>query len=565
MDKIFLKKNLVDWSVGGNRAPKRKSTLLAENTKTLGGLYMAILTVENLGHSFGDRTLFKDVSFRLVEGDHIGLVGANGVGKSTLMSIITGQAIHDEGKVEWLPGTHYGYLDQHTVLTAGRSMRDALRDAFAPLYKKEERLNEISVELGEPDADYDSLLEEMSEIQDALDAGDFYSLDMKIDEIARGLGLDAIGLERDVAALSGGQRTKVLLAKLLLEKPKVLLLDEPTNYLDEEHVTWLKNYLKNYPYAFLLISHDTEFMNNVVDVILHLEFTKMTRYTATYEKFIELAEINKRQHIDAYEKQQEFIKQQEDFIARNKARYSTSGRAKSRAKQLDRMERIDRPETAVKPEFSFKEARTPGRYIVEAENLVIGYDKEKPLLPPLTFQIERGEKIALVGMNGVGKSTLLKTMLGKVQPLDGKVILGDYLEPSYFEQEVKADKITPIDDVWNAFPSMEQAQVRAALARAGLKTDHITRPLNSLSGGEQAKVRLCKLMMDQTNWLIFDEPTNHLDVDAKEELKRAMKEFKGTIVLVSHEPEFYEGLATKVWNVQDWFTTRETKELNEFK
>ncbi len=524
---------------------------------------MAILTVENLGHSFGDRTLFKDVSFRLVEGDHIGLVGANGVGKSTLMSIITGQTIHDTGKVEWLPNTHYGYLDQHTVLTAGRTMRDVLRDAFLPLYKKEERLNEISAELGEPDADYDSLLEEMAEIQDALDAGDFYSLDMKIEEVARGLGLDAIGLERDVAALSGGQRTKVLLAKLLLEKPKVLLLDEPTNYLDEEHVTWLRNYLKNYPYAFLLISHDTEFMNEVVDVIFHLEFSKMTRYTATYEKFLELAEINKRQHIEAYEKQQEFIKKQEDFIAKNKARYSTTGRAKSRAKQLDRLERIDRPEQAVKPEFSFKEARTPSRYVVEAENLVIGYDKEKPLLPPLTFMIERGEKIALVGMNGVGKSTLLKTMLGKVKPLDGKVILGDYLEPSYFEQEVKADKITPIDDVWNAFPSMEQAQVRAALARAGLKTEHIQRPMNSLSGGEQAKVRLCKLMMNEANILIFDEPTNHLDVDAKAELKRAMKEFKGTIILVSHEPDFYDGLVTKIWNVQDWFTNQEVPTLTE--
>ncbi|WP_404804549.1 ABC-F family ATP-binding cassette domain-containing protein [Lysinibacillus sp. S1] len=517
---------------------------------------MAILTVDNLGHSFGDRTLFKDVSFRLVEGDHIGLVGANGVGKSTLMGIITGQTIHDTGKVEWLPGTHYGYLDQHTVLTAGRTMREVLRDAFLPLYKKEEELNEITGKMADATPEeLEVLLEQMAEVQDALDAGDFYSLDMKIEEVARGLGLDAIGLERDVAALSGGQRTKVLLAKLLLEKPKVLLLDEPTNYLDEEHITWLKIYLKNYPYAFLLISHDTEFMNETVDVIFQLEFSKLTRYTATYEKFLELAEINKRQHIEAYEKQQEFIKKQEDFIAKNKARYSTTGRAKSRAKQLDRLERIDRPETAVKPEFGFKEARSSSRYVVEAENLVIGYDKDKPLLHPLSFAIERGEKIALVGMNGVVKSTLLKTMLGKINALGGKVVRGDYLYPSYFEQEVKAEKITPIDDVWNAFPSMEQAQVRAALARAGLKTDHITRPLNSLSGGEQAKVRLCKLMMEEANWLLFDEPTNHLDVDAKNELKRAMKEFKGTIVLVSHEPDFYEGLVTKVWNVQDWFTS----------
>ncbi|RUL50772.1 MULTISPECIES: ABC-F family ATP-binding cassette domain-containing protein [Lysinibacillus] len=520
---------------------------------------MAILTVENLGHSFGDRTLFKDVSFRLVEGDHIGLVGANGVGKSTLMGIITGQTIHDTGKVEWLPGTHYGYLDQHTVLNAGRSMRDVLRDAFLPLYKKEEELNEITGKMADATPEeLETLLEQMADVQDALDAGDFYTLDMKIEEIARGLGLDAIGLDRDVAALSGGQRTKVLLAKLLLEKPKVLLLDEPTNYLDEEHITWLSHYLKDYPYAFLLISHDTEFMNGVVDVIFHLEFSKMTRYTATYDKFLELAEINKRQHIDAYEKQQEFIKKQEEFIAKNKARYSTTGRAKSRAKQLDRLERIDRPETAVKPEFGFKEARASSRFVVEAENLSIGYDSAKPLLPPLSFTIERGEKIALIGMNGVGKSTLLKTMLGKIPSLDGKVSRGDFLIPSYFEQEVKAGHITPIDDVWNAFPSMDQHQVRAALARAGLKNEHISRPLNSLSGGEQAKVRLCKLMMEESNWLVFDEPTNHLDVDAKAELKRAMQQYKGTIVLVSHEPEFYEGLATKVWNVQDWFTTGKT-------
>jgi ATPase subunit of ABC transporter with duplicated ATPase domains len=515
---------------------------------------MSLLTVENLEHTFGDRTLFKEVSFRLLEEDHVGLVGANGVGKSTLMSILTGELIHDHGRVEWLPGTHYGYLDQHTRLQPGRSIFDTLGDAFLPLYKKEEELNEIIAQMAEATPEeLEKLLERMADIQDILDAGGFYTLDMKIEEIARGLGIDAIGLDRHVESLSGGQRTKVLLAKLLLEKPKVLLLDEPTNYLDEEHINWLSNYLKNYPYAYLLISHDTDFMNGVVDVIFQLEFSKLTRYTADYDKFLELAELNKKQHIDAYEKQQDFIKKQEVFIAKNKARSSTTGRAKSRQKQLDRVDRIDRPETAAKPEFNFKMARSSGRYVVEAENLVIGYDK--PLLPPLSFTIERGEKIALVGMNGVGKSTLLKTILGKIPPLDGTINRTDHLYPSYFEQEVKAGNITPIEEIWSTYPSMEQNQVRGALARTGLKSDHISRPLSSLSGGEQAKVRLCKLMMEDSNWLLFDEPTNHLDIHAKEELKRAMQEFKGTIIIVSHEPEFYEGLATKVWNVEEWFST----------
>jgi ATPase subunit of ABC transporter with duplicated ATPase domains len=516
---------------------------------------MAILTVDNLGHSFGDRTLFKDVSFRIVEGEHVGLVGANGVGKSTLMSIITGQTVHDSGRVEWLPKTHYGYLDQHTILTPGKTMRETLNEAFAELYKKEEELNEIAAKMGDATPEeLEQLLEDMAEVQDALEAGDFYSLDMKVDEVARGLGLDAIGLERDVTALSGGQRTKLLLAKLLLEKPKVLLLDEPTNYLDEEHINWLRTYLKEYPHAFLLISHDVDFMNDVVGVIFHLEFSKLTRYTASYEKFIELAEINKRQHIDAYEKQQEFIKQQETFIQKNKARFSTTGRAKSRQKQLDRLEVIERPETASKPTFHFEESRSSSRYVVEAKDLLIGYDKDKPLLPPLTFQIERGEKIALVGMNGVGKSTLLKTILGKIPALGGKVERGDFLFPSYFEQEVKAGKETPIDVIWDAYPSLTQGTVRSLLAKTGLKNDHIGRPMSQLSGGEQAKVRICKLMMDESNWMLFDEPTNHLDIDAKAELKRAMQEYKGTIVLVSHEPEFYEGLVTKVWNVAEWFS-----------
>ncbi|HSI66616.1 MAG TPA: ABC-F family ATP-binding cassette domain-containing protein [Planococcus sp. (in: firmicutes)] len=520
---------------------------------------MSLLTVENLSHTFGDRTLFNDVSFRLVEGEHVGLVGANGVGKSTMMNILTGKIIHDDGRVEWQPRTHYGYLDQHTQLQPGRTIRETMQDAFLRLYEKEAELNEIAMKMGDPDADLEELLEQMAEAQDALDAGDFYTLDVKIDEIARGLGLEAIGLERPVESLSGGQRTKLLLAKLLLEKPKVLLLDEPTNYLDEEHIAWLVNYLKNYPHAFLLISHDTEFMSSVTDVIFHMEFSRLSRYTATYEKFIELADLAKKQHLDAYEKQEEMIKKTETFIAKNKARASTTGRAKSRQKQLDKMDRIDKPEVAAKPVFAFKETRSPSRYVVEAEALTIGY--EKPLLPPLSFMIERGEKIALVGMNGVGKSTLLKTMLGKIKPLDGDVIQGEYLTPSYFEQEVKAPTHTPLDEIWAAYPSLDQGQVRGALARTGLKNEHISRSMTQLSGGEQAKVRLCKLMMEESNWLIFDEPTNHLDIDAKAELKRAMQAYKGTIVLVSHEPDFYEGLATKVWNVEEWIEAGKEPQL----
>ncbi len=519
---------------------------------------MSLLSIDKLGHSFGDRTLFKDVSFRLMAGEHVGLVGANGVGKSTMMNVITGQLIHDTGRVEWTPGTEYGYLDQHTVLTKGRTMRDVLRDAYLPLFEQEKLLNEVTEKMGTATPEeLEDLLEQMGKIQDKLEAGGFYNLDIKIEEAARGLGLDAIGLDRDVASLSGGQRTKVLLAKLLLEQPEVLLLDEPTNYLDVEHIRWLSSYLKEYPHAFLLISHDTEFMNGVVDIIFHLEFSKLTRYTATYEKFLELAEINKNQHINAYEKQKDFIKKQEDFIAKNKARYSTSGRAKSRQKQLERIERIDRPETAMKPTFDFKESRGSGRYVFEGENLEIGYDH--PLLPKLTMTIERSEKIAVVGMNGVGKSTLLKTILGKIEPLSGKRILGDFLFPSYFEQEVKAGDTTPIDEIWNAFPGLEQAQVRGILARVGLKNEHITRPMNQLSGGEQSKVRICKLMMNESNWLIFDEPTNHLDVVAKEELKRAMQAYKGTIVLVCHEPDFYEDWVTKVWNVEDWVDKNEAQ------
>lgn len=512
---------------------------------------MSVLIVENLNHGFADRTLFRDVSFRLQPGEHVGLVGANGTGKSTMMSIITRQQIPDSGKIEWMPKIEYGYLDQHTKLQAGKTIRDVLKDAFLPLLELEQENLQIAEQMADATPEeLETLLERMGENQDRLETSGFYLIDAKVDEIANALGLSAIGLERDVASLSGGQRTKVLLAKLLLEKPTVLLLDEPTNYLDEEHIVWLKNYLKEYPYAFMLISHDTPFMNDVVNVIYHLEFTKLTRYTGDYESFLAQSEMKRSQHMDAFEKQQEEINKMEDFIARNKARASTSGRAKSRQKQLDKIDRMDKPETAAKPVFQFKESRASGRYVFEAENLEIGYSN--PLMPKLSMSLERGDKVAIVGMNGVGKSTLLKTILGVVKPLDGKLERGDFLYPAYFEQEVKPKSITALDEVWNEFPHMNNHEVRGALARCGLKNEHINRSMAALSGGEQAKVRLCKLLQRESNFLLFDEPTNHLDVVAKEELRRALKEFKGTILLVCHEPEFYEDWVTKVWNVEEW-------------
>lgn len=517
---------------------------------------MSILNVEHLTHGFGDRAIFEDVSFRLLKGEHIGLVGANGEGKSTFMSIVTGKMMPDEGKVEWAKNVNVGYLDQHAVLEAGMTIQDALKSAFDPLLQKEERMNEICDLLGSADEkEMELLMEELGLIQDDLTLHDFYTIDAKVEEVERALGLLDLGLDRDVTDLSGGQRTKVLLGKLLLEKPDILLLDEPTNYLDEEHIAWLKRYLLDYENAFILISHDIPFLNEVVNIIYHMENQELNRYVGDYDHFQEVYAVKKAQLEAAYRRQQQEINELKDFVARNKARVSTRNMAMSRQKKLDKMDVIELAKEKPKPEFNFKEARAAGRYIFRTEDLVIGYDK--PLSRPLTLSMERGQKIALVGANGIGKTTLLKSILGEIPPLSGKTELGDYLYTGYFEQEKKyTENVTCIDEIWKEFPSFTQYEVRSALAKCGLTTKHIESMVKVLSGGEQAKVRLCKLINTETNVLLLDEPTNHLDVDAKEELKRALQAYKGSILLICHEPEFYQDVVTEVWNCEDWTTIR---------
>lgn len=510
---------------------------------------MSILEVKNLSHGFGDRAIFENVSFRLLKGEHIGLVGANGEGKSTFMSIVTGKLQPDEGKVEWSKYVTAGYLDQHAVLEKGMTVRDVLRTAFDELFKTEERINEIYMSMAEEGADVDALMEEVGELQDRLETRDFYTLDAKIDEVARALGVMDFGMDTDVTDLSGGQRTKILLAKLLLEKPDILLLDEPTNYLDAEHIAWLKRYLQEYENAFVLISHDIPFLNDVINIVYHVENLDLVRYAGDYDNFQSVYAMKKAQLEAAYERQQKEIADLQDFVNRNKARVATRNMAMSRQKKLDKMDIIELQAEKPKPEFHFKESRTPGRFIFQTKDLVIGYDRALTKAP-LNLTFERNQKVAIVGANGIGKTTLLKSLLGIIQPLEGEVETGDFIDLGYFEQEAEGSRQTPLEAVWDAFPALNQAEVRAALAKCGLTSKHIESQIQVLSGGEQAKVRFCLLMNRENNVLILDEPTNHLDVDAKEELKRALQAFKGSILMVCHEPDFYEGW-TDVWDFNE--------------
>ena len=509
---------------------------------------MSILNVEHLTHGFGDRAIFNDVSFRLLKGEHVGLIGANGEGKSTFMNIITGKLMPDEGKVEWAKNVRVGYLDQHTVLTPGMTIRQVLASAFDFLYDMEKQMNEICEKMGDATPEeLEQYMEDLGTLQDLLTMHDFYMIDAKVEEVGRALGLTEIGLDRDVTELSGGQRTKILLGKLLLEKPDILLLDEPTNYLDAEHIEWLKRYLNDYENAFILISHDIPFLNSVINLVYHMDNQELNRYVGDYDKFQEVYAMKKSQLEAAYNRQQKEIADLKDFVARNKARVATRNMAMSRQKKLDRMDVIELAAEKPKPEFRFLYGRAPGRFLFTTEQLEIGYDR--PLTKPLDLVMERGNRIVMVGANGIGKTTLLKSLLGLIKPYSGTVHQGDYLEIGYFEQETSGDNgRTCLEEIWQEFPSWNQYEVRSALAKCGLTTKHIESQVRVLSGGEQAKVRLCKLMNRQSNVLILDEPTNHLDADAKDSLLTALKEYKGSILMVCHEREFYEALGAQIWD-----------------
>ena len=512
---------------------------------------MSVCRAIDVSHGFGERKILEHATFSINKGEHIGLIGANGEGKSTFINILLGNITPDEGKIEWAKRLKVGYLDQYTALGNNKTIRDVLKEAFKDMYDLENEIMSYYEKMAIVSEDeMNELLDEIGEMQSILDASGFYSLDAKIEEVASGLGLLDIGLERQVEELSGGQRSKVLLTKLLLQNPQILILDEPTNFLDESHINWLKNYLINFENAFLLVSHDVPFLSSVVNVIYHIENGNMSRYSGSYEQFLQAYEVKKNQQNALYEAQQREIKDLEDFIARNKARVATRNMANSRQKKLDKMEIIEKPKEKIKPTFDFAYGNTPGRVLFEIKDLVIGYDS--PLSKPIDLVIERGERIAIVGSNGIGKSTLLKSLIGINPPISGGVYKNPGVEIGYFEQEAKESRKTALQEVWDKFPYLTNGEVRGKLAMCGLTNNHIESLMIALSGGEAAKVRLCKIMMEESNVLILDEPTNHLDILAKEALKEAIQKYRGTVILVSHEPEFYRDLVSRVINAEEY-------------
>jgi ATPase subunit of ABC transporter with duplicated ATPase domains len=503
---------------------------------------MSLVEVSGLTHTFGDKKIFSETGIELFRGDKIGLTGLNGAGKSTLINILTGNAIADSGYVKWNSKSTYGYLDQQAKIDGRLPVSEYLKGAFAHLFEAEKHLLEVNsrISVCKDNNELQELLEAAGERQNLLEANNFYAVNSEIEKVAAGLGITAFGLDTPVMRLSGGQRAKVMLAKLLLGQPDVLLLDEPTNFLDREHIDWLGKYLIAFKGSFILVSHDASFLDRVVNCICDIEFCKINRYNGTYANFLRQKEQKAEEYQRSYDHQQKEIAKLEDYISRNLARASTTAMAQSRRKKLEKIDRIDKPSPPVKPTFLFPYKAISPKTMLKVRKLEVGYTQ--PLLPKIDLTLKTGQKLAVTGFNGIGKSTFLKSISGIIPPLSGSFKYDDGVVIGYYEQEniwENADK-TAFAEIKDKFPTLKDKEVRSSLARCGLKQEQIMQQLSTLSGGEQAKVKLCRLTLTPCNLLILDEPTNHLDKNAIEQLKSAVLAFEGAVLFVSHSRDFCE-------------------------
>ncbi len=511
---------------------------------------MIILQINQLSKSYGAEQVLSDIKLEIQEKDRIALVGRNGAGKSTLLKIITGQLSYDTGEIIKPKHVTIGYLDQYTGLQAHRSIWDEMLDVFAPLQQMEKQLRELEQQMSLHDADYERLLEQYDRLQTEFKEKGGYQYEADIRSVLHGLRFSWYDYTTKVSTLSGGQRTRLALGKLLLTKPNLLILDEPTNHLDMETLQWLEQYLKNYTGAILIVSHDRYFLDQIVTQVYELSRTKIKKYVGNYTSYLHQRAEQFEQQLKLYEKQQEEITKLKDFIQRNIARASTTKRAQSRRKQLEKMNIIEKPLGDEKSaSFRFEIERPSGNDVLTANGLAIGYDHI--IAKNLSFRITRGDSIALIGPNGIGKSTLLKTIVKRLPIKQGELRYGTNVQIGYYDQEqaeLTSNKRV-IDELWDEDRLKTEKEIRTILGNFLFSGDNVLKSVQTLSGGEKARLALAKLMMKKANVLVLDEPTNHLDLDSKEVLEQALIEYPGTIIFVSHDRYFINRIATKIYEL----------------
>lgn len=503
---------------------------------------MGLASLQNITHKNGDKLLYQDTNIKVNKGEHIALIGPNGAGKTTLLNIIAKKIIPDHGTVEIHQKTKVGYLDQHQEVEKETTVDGYLKEAFRELYDLEARMNKIYEDMA---IEYkeDELVKALK-YQDILNHNDFDTIDKKIGNLVDGLGIGIDKLDKKMGELSGGQRGKVILAKLLLSDDDFLLLDEPTNFLDIQQVEWLAKFLQNYEKAFVMVSHDNEFINKTCGIIYALENKKLTRFVGNYDKYLADAQMLREQYDKAFSAQQKEIKKLETYVAKNKARASTAKSAQSRQKVLEKMDVIEVRRDLTKPKFNFSYKRPASAVVLEAKDLVIGYDA--PLLHALNFSLREGEKCIISGRNGIGKTTFLKTISTEISAYEGAVELGNGVSVAYFKQIEDVAGISPVQYLLNKFPEITESEARAKIGQFGVKNALMMQPMERLSGGEQTRVRLAALSLVPCSLLVLDEPTNHIDVLAKEALLEAIQDFNGTVLLTTHDINFSTMWADRV-------------------
>jgi len=515
---------------------------------------MILMQLNGLSKSFGAEEILSNIKIEIKDKERIAIVGRNGAGKSTLLKIMAGELSYDEGELIKPKDVTIGYLSQHMALESGKTIWDEMLEVFNPLLEQEKQLRLVEKKMEQvtdfTSEAYNNLLKEYDRLQVDFQTNGGYTYESDIKAVLNGLNFQDYDYDTLITDLSGGQKTRLALGKLLLLKPQLLILDEPTNHLDIDTLSWLEVYLNSYPGAVVIVSHDRYFLDKTVSIVYEISRHKTKKYYGSYSKYLDQKSQEYEQALKAFEKQQTEIKKMEDFIQRNIVRASTTKRAQSRRKQLEKMERIDRPlgdESSAS--FSFQITKRSGNDVLKIKNLAFRYDGENEnLFSNINLDVNRGERIAVVGPNGIGKTTLLKIILGKLKKSSGDIQIGTGVQIGYYDQEQAelSSTKTVLNELWDEYPTINEKDIRTVLGNFLFSGDDVLKPVQALSGGEKARLALAKLMMQKANLLILDEPTNHLDIDSKEVLEAALTDFPGTIIFVSHDRYFINKITDQV-------------------